>query len=98
MTLVTSSFKPLIVASKPSSAARLPSQSSTATFDARYSAGFPIVFSTSYLNTRSWCWPACMGTEILRPGRVGETHNNRLKLAARGKSGASARVRSRAAA
>jgi hypothetical protein len=75
MILVTSSCKPLIVASKPSSAARLPSRSPTATCDAPYSAGFPIVFSTSYPSTRSWCWPAYTGTEIPRPGRVGETHN-----------------------
>ena len=55
-------------------------------------AGFPTVSSTFYPGTRSWCWPASTGTAILKPGKVGETHSNRLKLVARGRSASDARL------
>ena len=97
-TLVTSSFRHLNSVSKPSSATRLPSRSSTATYGGPYSVDFPTVSSTSCPSRKSWSSPAFTGIAILKPGRVGETHNNRLKLTARGRSVAESRLRTRAAA
>ena len=96
--LATSSFRRLISLSTPSNAIRLPSLSSTATFGVRYSADFPIVSSTLYPSRKSWYWPAFTGIAIPKSGKVVETHNNRLKLPARGRSGADGWLRTRAAA
>ncbi len=97
-TLVTSLSKRLISASTPSNVIRLPSQSSTATFGVLYFVDSPIVSSTLCPGRKSWCWLAFTGIAIPKSGKVGETHNNRLKLPARGRSGAGAWLRSRAAA
>ncbi len=96
--LVTSSFRHFSIASKLSSAIRLRLRLSTAISGGRSSVDFPIASSTSCPSRKSWRWPAFTDIATPKPGKVGETHNNRLKQTVRGRPGAHARPRSRAAA
>ena len=96
--LVTSSVSHSISVLKRSSAIHSRTRSSTVIYDEPYSVDSPIASSTLCPTRTSLCWPAFTVIAIQKSGKLDETHNNGLKLAARGRSAAAWRLYARAAA